>query len=465
MRYETDLPLLDEAIDDLMGHLAGGDLRVPDADDLEAWKEADRRFGSRVHEFLGGEVILDPRNLAAFFGGAKAGRKLFEERFEEGAGHGYMEWLLSRHRPGPVGPRTGERILAAGRLTPVERILLRNRLRGRIGIYRFDAVGPEGRVGLVDVLDGSRHEIRDFSLAASKGIIDTCAGLLLFRAGRFHFCSILGPALTGELVDEALDFLDRQVDPLTPERLAAKADAIGRLWPWRERAHAKPPPVLRLQNTEGHEISVRRTTWTTEDPRAVAEALLAVDGFDADGDEIVWIRDVGDDGPAQPGRVLAGRVTLEGRKIVAEANSVERMAALREHVERAPGLGRGTERDVTPPDMRPPAATGKVEIRDLVIDTYVPDVDETVSAEEALVRHTRDQYMSWIDSPIPALGGRTPREVCESEDGRRRVRRRILAMSCPPGLREQGVDLPRDEMLAALGLGNVPPRRAPPPVP
>ena len=62
-------------------------------------------------------------------------------------------------------------------------------------------------------------------------------------------------------------------------------------------------------------------------------------------------------------------------------------------------------------------------------------------------------YMNWIDAPIPALNGRTPREACATQAGRRKVA--ILINTKPSLLGPEGtpVDVPRKQMRTELGFG------------
>jgi len=38
---------------------------------------------------------------------------------------------------------------------------------------------------------------------------------------------------------------------------------------------------------------------------------------------------------------------------------------------------------------------------------------------EVMAKIKREHYARWVDEPVPALGGRTPREAARSETGRR----------------------------------------------
>ncbi|MEN8150173.1 MAG: hypothetical protein ABFS86_10135 [Planctomycetota bacterium] len=451
---ERVLPELEEAVDEFAARIAGPDTGLPAPDDLEGWKEVNHGFTSRVHILLGRDLIKDPRALRAFFGSSKRGWKLFDERFDEGTGPGYLEWLLAHHRPVPAGPRTGELILSTDTLTLAEKTLLRARLRGRVSIYRLEDFGPEGRVGLVDVLDGSRHEIRDFTLAENEEALDSCAPLQIFSAGNFQLGSLLGPALSRTEVDEALDFLESLVSPLTPEVLTSRPGIVGRLWSWREGRRARPDPEPWLVNCERHDISYRETVFRFDDPEALRQALLERDDFlDEEGERLLWTLDHagGDFGGAR--LVERGMLEFEGNEVTVETNSVERMDELRGLLLAFPGAEAGPEHDVTPPEMRNPASRKSgADIREIVIDPFFVAGDDPEDAAEYAARQVRRHYLEWPDMEIPDLGGKTPRQVCETEEGRRRIRRRILALARPPALRDLGLDLPREEMLRDLGL-------------
>jgi hypothetical protein len=59
--------------------------------------------------------------------------------------------------------------------------------------------------------------------------------------------------------------------------------------------------------------------------------------------------------------------------------------------------------------------------------------------------------MRWLDESIPMLGGKSPRQTCATEAGRRRVTQLIRTYPDPMGV--PGVRVPRERMLAELGLG------------
>ena len=75
-----------------------------------------------------------------------------------------------------------------------------------------------------------------------------------------------------------------------------------------------------------------------------------------------------------------------------------------------------------------------------------------------LVAHLREfmhrHYVKWMDAPIPALDGKTPREACKTPEGRRKVTLMIRTMPKPMGVQGPDIDVPRDEMMRNLGLSD-----------
>ena len=63
--------------------------------------------------------------------------------------------------------------------------------------------------------------------------------------------------------------------------------------------------------------------------------------------------------------------------------------------------------------------------------------------------------MGWIDEPIPALDGKTPRAACRTMAGRAKVRMLINTWPEQQGPDGSVIALPRAEMFRALGLDEV----------
>lgn len=116
--------------------------------------------------------------------------------------------------------------------------------------------------------------------------------------------------------------------------------------------------------------------------------------------------------PHDPAVVLLGSVTLSRGRLVVSVNSRSRLSRLMEFLQqRIAGL------------------VGTAKIRSSAAETLA-DADEGAGAprrrpgkveRELMARHLEAYYRSWIDEPIPALGGRTPRAAAQDFEGRQQL--------------------------------------------
>jgi len=145
------------------------------------------------------------------------------------------------------------------------------------------------------------------------------------------------------------------------------------------------------------------------------------------------------------GDVLVGQARLGDRRVRVDTNSVERADTMRGRIERACGpLLRHLIREHGDPLS---AAAGGGSPED-------PPGDEPSPEMHALARAVKEQhYTEWLDVPVPALRGETPRAAVSTEDGRARVEA-LLA-----DFQEAETSLPADErfdfgrLRRELGLG------------
>lgn len=107
--------------------------------------------------------------------------------------------------------------------------------------------------------------------------------------------------------------------------------------------------------------------------------------------------------------VVLGEARLCARALRVDTNSVERADRLRRKIERAcQDLLRHRVREHSDPlgHAAPDAAAGAA-----------PDPELRALARVVKERH----YADWLDTPVPALGGETPRAAVATEEGRARV--------------------------------------------
>ena len=116
-----------------------------------------------------------------------------------------------------------------------------------------------------------------------------------------------------------------------------------------------------------------------------------------------------------PSEVLVGQARVSDRRLRVDTNSVERADTLRGQIERACGsLLRHLVREHGDP-LSSAAAVGERSAEDQRDDEPSPEM-------HALARAIKEQhYTEWLDVPVPALRGETPRAAVSTEDGRARV--------------------------------------------
>jgi hypothetical protein len=214
----------------------------------------------------------------------------------------------------------------------------------------------------------------------------------------------------------------------------------------------RPP---RLQNTDGDPLSLHRVTWQIPSARAAFEALAPLaegnDGvelpddatFSATGEletvEFAWLRE-GDDRHGSRTSTVLGTFRIHGRLLTLEVNSAERARLGRLLVDGAmpDAVHRGTvveslEAALAAHRAVPPAERAA---RDREAEELARDPELQAHMTEYLRQH----YRGWVDSSLPALGGRTPRQAMRTRDGREMVEALLVGLERQEGSEVMPVD-------------------------
>jgi hypothetical protein len=200
------------------------------------------------------------------------------------------------------------------------------------------------------------------------------------------------------------------------------------------RAHRIMNPVLpHLTNTDGDDILWHTITYDIASADEASRVLRDLDEGTGDGEddtdverdesgavvraEVRWVRRDADG----IGGASLGNIVIERNRLTAEVNSAERASSLREIIEQRLGksaVHRGTETvDVRHELARRRAAGERPPSRDPEQEELMkrPEIQEQIRA--MIARH----YESWVDTALPALDGRTPREAVRDAAGREQV--------------------------------------------
>jgi hypothetical protein len=202
--------------------------------------------------------------------------------------------------------------------------------------------------------------------------------------------------LPDSMRDDAIQVLDG-ADPF------AVAELVGRTW---------APPTM--QNTDGHTLVFHELRYALADPAAARAALDAADLSDDGDGSYTLVRD----SKNQRDTVIMS-FALDDSTLVVSVNSDERAQEAHEMVARLLPDAELVDddlrtldemlRDAPPPDGEDP----------LDLD------DETMAA--VLDEHIREMERRWVDEPVPALHGLTPREAAGDPIGRVELERLLAS--------------------------------------
>ena len=419
------------------------DTEVPAPDDLQGWKQADHRLIQR---------FLDQARAGGRFRSSRAVKRYFDdddlehylqEHERQAVAAAYTAWCILDYRPTRTSRTRAEEMLAAGLPEP-EAILLRARMEAYPTLYRIAGHDPKaGTVELEDVLLGGKVTIYDQLL--SENIEDNvffCARA--FPAGQFHFLEPAGPPLGAGMGMEAAEFLQHSGMEFTPEGLRRDAHILGWLWQWMDEWEANWRPPL-LRNTDGDDLLWHTASFAVADPARTRQALQGRPDIEHDDedDEFVWIKKTGEGAQMLGGPVTMGRIEFVGDELVLTVNSAQRLATARKWLEKLPGVAFRSVK----------TRAWDEQEKNLPMDERMPGpepVEMTPELTSAVQEMLNKQYTAWIDMPLPVLGGKTPREACRTEAGRRQVGMLIRTMPDPSG--PAPIRVPRDAMLRELGL-------------
>jgi hypothetical protein len=338
-------------------------------------------------------------------------------------------------------------MLAEGLPEP-ELTLLRARIESHPSLYRVASHNAKaGAVVLEDVLLGGAVTVYDqlFSENIDEGVLIAAR---VYPAGRFHFFDMVGPPLGAMMGEEAAEFLHDCGLDFTKEGLRRNAHLFGRLLGWMERweANWKPP---RMCNMDGDELLWHTASFSVADPQKVRDALAGRTDIDYDEteDEYLWIRDAKNSSKVLGDTLHLGRIELVGDELVLTVNSAKRFATGRKWLAKLPGVA---FRNVTTRRLNEPAKDRPLDER---ISKPQP-VEMTPELTASLQEMMNKQYMGWLDTPLPVLRGKTPRQACQTPDGRRQVT--MLIRTTPDPMGPVPVRVPRQAMLHELGLADEP---------
>jgi hypothetical protein len=305
------------------------------------------------------------------------------------------------------------------KLDPRKRAFLNANTRAWLSVWAVTQVEPGRGVELADLLTKETRKVREIAASRTLSPRDMLLARIIDIEGTSIFAGVhrqpLLPRGAMDVVDELRKV--KLVGEVTVDQLRELKTSRLMVAIWEreaadlaERARRGPTP----HNTDGDDLMYTADSYTfaPDDRDAVDRALgqFPIVERERPGDAIryTFLRA---DNPVDTDGTVIGSAFISSNRLRLESNSVRRADELRERVEAAVGkLLEGHERELLDPLHPPPGA----------LESEEPAASGPLSGES--VREQKERfYQNWADSPIPALGERTPRQAMKSEKYKQRL--------------------------------------------
>ncbi|MFZ5925957.1 MAG: SEC-C metal-binding domain-containing protein [Acidobacteriota bacterium] len=330
----------------------------------------------------------------------------------------FVDWLIHDWRPAAGRPTFLEKFLRSEgpRLDPAVRGIVQTWTTASIDLYEALRVEEGKGVQVRCYETGDEFFVHDVS--SSRQLVR--GDYLLSRIVREHDRHVFNG--DGVMVPRFLlaSFLDWLQEDRSRTGLGRTAHFRAR-WPAIRRFVFELPELtwrqLRLANSDGDPLEFQKAVYEVMDEPALLGALASCPAFIDDGrGSFTWLR--GD--PGSPDNTILGHLSLSEGRLALECNSRNRLAAGKALLQKtAPGCLRHLGDEITPIDeLKRQVSRGTSPGTE---DSVPPEIANPL-IEQMLERH----YSTWPDTPLPALGGKTPREAVRTPGGRREVEDLLL---------------------------------------
>lgn len=296
-----------------------------------------------------------------------------------------------------------------------ERLLAEQWLLVERSVFEVERVQPGTGVTVRDLRSGDTHEVQERTASRQLKAGQLICSRVLPAGDSMQFFGGVEPVALHER-DALIELLDTEPHP---------AMLVAQL----SRRFAPPT----LTNTEGDPLAICEATIRVSDPSGIETALD--DTYDRVDDSLQWFEHVTTHGMQR----IRATLMLDGDTMRIETNSEERMDRVLTTLRRLDPAMRVLD------DSRE-----AVELSNKMLDNDEDELDDDdPKVAAALEEFIRDYETRWLDQPIPALNGHTPRQA--ADDPTRRGDLIKLLDSFPATAGAPG-RMDADRLRAALGL-------------
>ncbi len=373
----------------------------------------------RLQDFIGSR--FETEDIAAFqyfWGEHLDADEPEDEEVQRSLEEGSDMWFAFDHRL-PSGLTPAESLLKSQHvLSPGQRRYLELASGTSLRPYRVTDVVPVASITLEDLFDGAELVVRERMASrtvmpgdylGARVLPQGAEGAPELEMGIFLFPPEIFPDFLEELKAEKAELREEHPDwsELELNKRIGPTYLDG-FMAWYDRT----PPTL--ENTDGEPLLMSKSFFKMLDRERVVAALEGSTEFERNPD-------AADEWTCSDGtrETLLGRVTVSDRQLLLETNSRERDQRGRALLE---SLAAGALEFLSTQTLDPNELLAQ-RLAERDEEEVDEDTSELRSDEvDALILEQYDRhYRAWIDEPIPALDGRTPREASRSEEGRIKV--------------------------------------------
>ncbi|MBZ5624593.1 MAG: SEC-C domain-containing protein [Acidobacteriia bacterium] len=387
--------------------------------------EPARPVGDPFYKALFGKVLDSADEIRSRAEILEASRLYFDrdprdvDPEETGAG-GFFDWLVYDFRPGGTGRTLVEEYLRrrGGRLGARERALLESWRAARFGLFEVQRIDKETGVELKDVFAGDQFFVHDVSSSRSSVRWDCIMTRVQEFEGRRIFSGnglILPRPLLSRFV-AVVEEESRKAGQAPAEFVRANSHRWHRTI---QEIHKEQITGLKVVNAEGDAIEFCSATYLVLDEEGLAATLGGMKVFEETTEEsdppgvryFGWLET-----GVEESRRSYGHIEIRDGRLRLECNSRRRLQIGRQLLEKNAGSFLKHQGDVCESLDEAKERMSREKPKEETAQR-VPSEEE----RELVLQFKAEHYATWPDEPLPALGGRTPREAVRSEVGRREV--------------------------------------------
>ncbi len=362
----------------------------------------------------------------------------------------FMAWFTLAFVPDPECPertdawpteQLGMHWLASqrGPIDPLDRAFVEQACRSPLSVFAVEQVAPGVSLDVKDVLTGRTFHTPELTASRSLRVGDLVFTRVITMEGVSLLFGLAPYVASPSWHVEVLDWRDHMFRKraVTLDLVADREFELRDFYLDVRDAILYPAPPVVLNNDGDPLCLVTLTYALTVDVAAAYERLLPLatvsgevgETVERDGagrvvaGELVWMNRTGKPVRARAQSIVLGTLKLGDGRLVAEVNSEKRATAIARQIRARLGDEASLlEREVTDPVAE--ALAKAVTRKGLHLVEPEQAKDPEIAATEAEV--IRQQSVAWLDTPVPALKGKTPLQAARSAAGRERLEAVLL---------------------------------------